>query len=187
MGCHARFLNRTVAALVAILLWTGGPAPAQADRVEELYEQLQREDQPGWQRIERALIAEWSKSGSAAADLLLQRGRAALSRNDPLEAIEHLTALTDHAPDFAEGWNARAEAFFRQGLYGAALADIARALELNPRHFIALSGLGTILEDLGQYEPALAAYRQARAIHPHQPDVKAAIADLERRVAGQRV
>ena len=37
-------------------------------------------------------------------DLLLERGRKAMSEGDTNTAIEHLTALTDHAPNFAEGW-----------------------------------------------------------------------------------
>jgi len=35
-------------------------------------------------------------------DLLLQRGQEAMDNEDYEAAIEHFTALTDHAPDFAE-------------------------------------------------------------------------------------
>ena len=57
-------------------------------------------------------------------------------------AIEHLTALTDHAPDFAEGWHARATAYFRAVLLGPAMDDLQRALVLNPDNFDAVFGLG---------------------------------------------
>jgi tetratricopeptide (TPR) repeat protein len=117
-------------------------------------------------------------------DLLLQRGRDAMEAGDLTAAIEHLTALTDHAPDFAEGFNTRATAYFQQGLYGPSLKDIARTLALNPRHFGALMGLGTIFEEMGQPQRALEAYRAAHAIHPNEPDLIGAIERLERDLSG---
>ena len=50
-------------------------------------------------------------------------------------AIEHLTALTDHAPDFAEGWNARATAYFQAGEYGPSIDDIAQDADAEPAPF----------------------------------------------------
>ncbi|MFD1912398.1 tetratricopeptide repeat protein [Halodurantibacterium flavum] len=181
MDTRVAFLNLVVAALIV----AGGAGVARADRVDDLLAELQEPDQPMWPRLERQLIEEWSRSGSAAADLLLQRGRAAMAVRDWPQAIEHLTALTDHAPEFAEGWYARSEAFYFSDRPGEALADLRRALELNPRHFQALSGVAVILEELGEPERALAAFRAAGAIHPHQPDIKTAIEDLERQVSGQ--
>ena len=62
-------------------------------------------------RLAREIEHEWSKSGSPAMDLLFNRGREALDGGDSRAAIEHLTALTDHAPKFAAGWHLRAIAF----------------------------------------------------------------------------
>jgi Flp pilus assembly protein TadD len=142
-----------------------------SSRIAELLTQLQDPETENWRRVERQIMNEWSKSGSPAMDLLLQRGRDALARGETQAAIEHLTALTDHAPDFAEGWNARATAFFQAGLYGPSVEDIGRTLTLNPRSFRRASGLAIILEQTGREETALEAYRAALAIHPHQPGV----------------
>lgn len=174
------------AAALAALLALPGPVAADAasDAAAELLAKLSDPDQPRWQRIERQLIAEWSKSGSPTADLLLQRGRSALSRGDREAAVEHLTALIDHAPEFAEGYNARAAALFQQGHYGPALDDLAMVLTLNPQHFGALIGLATILEETGNDTRALEVFRAARSIHPHQPLIHRAIARLEARVSG---
>ncbi len=158
---------------------------AQAEDVSELLRRLADPETERWQRVERQVIAAWSKSGSPSIDLLLQRGRDALAAGETEVAIEHLTALTDHAPDFAEGWNARATAYFRSGLYGPAMADISRALSLNPQHFGAMSGMGAILEETGRRAQALEVYRAARAIHPHQPILMRAVERLQRQVAGQ--
>ena len=120
-------------------------------------------------------------------DLLLERGREALTEGDAKLAVEHFTALIDHAPDFAEGYNARATAFFQMGRYGLSLEDIRRTLELNPRHFGALSGLALILEEIGRPEDALAAWREVEALHPTREGMADAIKRLERQVEGERL
>src|SRR5690606_3470319 len=99
-------------------------------------------DNAEWRLAEADILREWSKSGSPAMDLLLKRGREAMEAGDLKAAIEHLTALTDHAPEFAEGWNARATAYFLAGAFGPSVDDIRHTLALNPRHFGALAGLG---------------------------------------------
>lgn len=175
-----------VAALLPIALWAG-PVPAQTARLDELFQQLADSDARSAARIEREIWSEWSKSGSPAMDLLLQRGRDAMEDGDIPAAIEHLTALTDHAPDFAEGWNALATAYFQAGDYGPSIEDIARTLTLNPRHFGALSGLGLIFEELGDDARAIEAYKAALAIHPHLTDVEAAVERLETARAGQEL
>ncbi len=179
-----RLLNSFVAAL-AVLFFTVSVAQAQTTALDDLFKRLETAEEAEAGRIETEIWLEWSKSGSAAMDLLLQRGRDAIDSGDLPAAIEHLTALTDHAPDFAEGWNARATAYFMAGEYGPSVDDIAHTLALNPRHFGALSGLGMILEEIGKPDKALEAYRAALAIHPHLMDVLDSVERLEIDIAGQ--
>ncbi len=117
-------------------------------------------------------------------DLLLKRGQDAIEEEKYDIAIEHLTALVDHAPDFTEAYDVRALAYYRMGLYGPALQDIGRVLEKNPQHFGALAGMGAILEELDQPEKALEIYRRVLEIHPHKPDVLKAVKRLEKVVEG---
>ncbi len=117
-------------------------------------------------------------------DLLLRRGRDALEEGDTRAAIEHLTALTDHAPDFAEGWYARAQAFYAADLFGPAVADLEMALALNPNNYNAIFGLGAILEQFGDEERAYDAYSRVKSMHPHHEDVEAALERLESQVDG---
>ena len=136
------------------------------------------------ENIARQIKRNWARSGSASADLLLKRGRDALSAKKPKIAIEHLTALTDHAPDFAEGWHMRASALYQQELYGPAVADLEQALRLNPYHFDAIQGLGAVFEQLGDHKRAYEAYEQVLAIHPHHTVVLEAMERLEDKVKG---
>lgn len=157
---------------------------AQTEKLDSLFEELKDADARAASRIEREIWNEWSKSGSPAMDLLLQRGRDAMAAGETAAAIEHFTALTDHAPEFAEGWNARATAYFQAGELGPSVNDIAKTLTLNPRHFGALSGLGMIFEQLEQPEKALEAYKAALAIHPRLQGVIEAVERLEAETAG---
>ena len=161
------------------------PAMAQTARLDDLFQQLQTANDEEAGQITENIWIEWSKSGSAAMDLLLKRGRDAMAAGKPQEAIDHLTALIDHAPNFAEGYNARATAYFQTGDLGPSVSDIAKTLTLNPRHFGALSGLGMIFEELNQPTKALEVYKAALAINPHLANIKAAVKRLEAKLGGQ--
>jgi len=175
--------NHIVAAL--LLIFFGSAGLAQTSALDDLFDRLPAAEAREARQIEREIWIEWSKSGSAAMDLLLERGRDARAAGSPDVAVEHLTALIDHAPDFAEGWNARATAYFQTGDLGPAISDIGHVLTLNPRHFAALTGLGMIFEQLDRPEQALEVYRVALAINPHLSDVKDAVTRLEKTAIGQ--
>ncbi|GIT90381.1 hypothetical protein JANAI62_01360 [Jannaschia pagri] len=169
---------------IALSYATSLPAQEIARDAETLLNRLgtltAEEDAGEAQRLAAEIQERWTHSGSAAMDLLLRRGRDAMDDEDWPRAIAHLTALTDHAPDFAEGWNLRATAFFMADRYGPAISDIEQVLILEPRHFGALAGLGIILEQLGESEGALMAFRRAQQVFPAEENVNAAIERLER-------
>ena len=161
------------------------PADDQAARLDQMFADLKTADERASARLERQIWAEWSKSGSATMDLLLERGRNAMADGETQAAIDHFSALIDHDPDFAEGWNGRATAEFQAGLYGQSVSDIAQVLRLNPRHFGALAGFARILEETQRDKEALEVYRAALAIHPHLRGVEDAIKRLEAEAVGQ--
>lgn len=183
MTIKAQILKLIVTALL-IVSFFGGPLRAQTSE-EELLEQLRVAPELEAKRLERELSLIWDKSGSAAMDLLLKRGREALEEEDNSRAIEHLSALTDHAPEFAEGWHARATAYFRAGLYGPALDDLERALALNPNNYNAIFGLGVMLREFGDLPLAAEAFDRALALNPNHEAAKAAKEQLVGEGIGQ--
>lgn len=183
MGTLRQILN-PVTGLIAATFFALQPVFADESDLDPLFDALRQADPQSAQEIEQRIWTEWSRSGSAAMDFLLQRGREALEAGETGLAIDHFTALIDHAPDFAEGYNARATAYYQADLYGPSLADIQQVLARNPRHFGALSGLAMILEELGEREGALEAWRAVEAIHPQRPGVSEAIERLEKSVEG---
>jgi tetratricopeptide (TPR) repeat protein len=201
------FQKRLLTGAVASALWMGGaglsaaqelllspstggldvssapdaPQVDDAARLDALFAELAEPGRADYERIEGEIRRIWSKSGSPAMDLLLRRGEEAMEAEQFDVAVEHLSALTDHAPDFAEGWNARATAFFYLGEYSLSIADIERTLALNPRHFGALEGLAAMLEEMDQPAFALRALREAARINPNRPSVQEAMTRLERK------
>jgi len=199
------FQKRQLAVLAALGLWlTPGLAPAQgsrpdlptesaapppdrepaarpddATRLEALFAELAEPGREDWERVEGEINQIWSRSGSPAMDLLLRRGNEAMEAEDYMAALEHLGALTDHAPGFAEGWNARATTFYLMGEYSLAISDVQHVLSLNPRHFGALSGLAFMFEAMDEPELALEALRAVQALNPNRPNINEAVTRLE--------
>ncbi len=98
--------------------------------------------------------------------------------------LETVTAL---APDYAEGWHARAnlqrrhERRFRRD-------DLARhVILLNPRQFAAMYELGTMMEDYGNKAGALKLYRRALALDPQLDGAQKHVDALTRDVEGQGI
>jgi tetratricopeptide (TPR) repeat protein len=181
------FRKRHLGVLLAVGLWAGAPAPAQtvpatddAARLDQLFAELSEPGRDDWERIEGEIGKIWAQSGSASMDLLLGRGNAALEAEDYPAAVEHFSALIDHAPDFAEGWNGRATAFYLMEEYALSLSDIEHVLALEPRHFGALSGLAFMLEGMGETELALRALREVQALNPNRPNINDAVIRLKR-------
>ncbi|WP_375257175.1 tetratricopeptide repeat protein [Citreimonas sp.] len=175
-----------VAAFFAALL-VSLPVAAQTDGtdVESLLESLaQADSDTAAERLERQVITEWSKSGSPAMDLLLRRGKDALERSEFDVASEHFGALTDHAPDFAEGWLGLAQAYYGAERFGPAMDALERVLALEPRHFGALRGVASIHEQVDRPALAYRAYERVLELRPHDPEVQQALERLERQVRG---
>lgn len=182
-----RRLNHHLKCIVAASLVTvmfSLPVRGNAETVDEMFSRLQ-DPKVNSEAVEHMIFDEWSKSGSASMDLLLQRGLAAMEAQEFDVAIGFLTALTDHAPDFAEGFNARATAYFNAGMIGPSLADIQKVLALNPRHFGAMAGLAVILEDIGRPKDALEVWHQVEKLTPYDPKVQGAIARLDKTIGGE--
>ncbi|MCE0503766.1 tetratricopeptide repeat protein [Roseivivax sp. GX 12232] len=174
--------------MLAFSLPSLGQAEGGSERAAELLRDLGAAETPAEaRRLERELELEWSKSGSAAMDLLLRRGRDALEVQELDRAVEHLRALTDHAPGFAEGWHTLAQAYYAQDRLGLSADALERTLALNPNHYGALQGLGAIFEHLGDAQRAYRAYDAADALRPFDERVTNALTRLDLLANGYRL
>jgi len=156
-------------------------------RLDDLFARLAQTDDPGWQSVQNEIWLQWSHSGSPAMDLLLARAESAMQAGEQELALRFLDDLVRLAPNFAEGWNKRATVYFILGEYGRSVADIQRTLALEQRHFGALSGLGIILEQLGDKKGAMRAYRRGLEINPNLPGALEAVERLAPDVDGREL
>ena len=166
------------------------PARAGQDdpRLPQLFVALKATQSPAWaQLLEDQITRIWSQSRDAETQQLMEKGLTAMAEDEEQAALKAFDALVAHAPDFAEGWNKRATVEFLLSDYQASMADIAHTLQLEPRHFGALAGLGQVELALGDKAAALKAFSQALAINPHLDDVADEVARLKKELDGKPV
>ena len=137
--------------------------------------------------IESRIWAVWMISGSDTCNLLMARVKAAAEAKEYDLALKLLDAIVEIKPDYVEAWNERATIYYAKNDYAHAIADLGEVLAREPRHFGALSGLGLIMQDLGDDKLALDAYRKALAIDPHLENLPDVVKTLSEKVEGRDI
>lgn len=112
------------------------------------------------------------------AEIALERASRdiAASRYDIAET--RLALLLRRRPDWAEAWNKAATLYYILGRDDESVAAIHHALEIEPRHFGAMCGLGEILRSQGDGEAACLAFRRALRVHPWLGGVRQTLGEL---------
>lgn len=134
--------------------------------------------------LARQIQELWNQSGSEAVDLLMDRATQAMRARDFPLALDLLDTVVALAPEFAEGWNRRATVHFMRNDFALSIADVEQVLRLEPRHFGALSGIGIILDELGQDRQAQVFLEEALRVHPHLIGARDRLGSVERRLRG---
>ena len=144
--------------------------------------------------IANEIRLEWNDSGSATINLLMQwadkaiqEKRSAADRRGPIvAALDFLDEAIALKPDYAESWNRRATLNFIMGNYRKSMSDIEHVLDLEPRHFGALSGMAAILSNAGNDQLALKAWEQFLSIYPAERTAQEQVNTLSEKLAGNR-
>jgi tetratricopeptide (TPR) repeat protein len=158
------------------------------NRLDELFGQLKRErNEKAAERIASRIGEEWSHSGSASIDLMMTWSQTALDGKKFDVALDFLDQVVTMEPTYAEGWNRRATVHFMMQNYAKSMADISHTLELEPRHFGALSGMGQIMKNTGRNELALEAWQRVLDIYPMMRSAQNEVATLSEELAGEGI
>jgi tetratricopeptide (TPR) repeat protein len=163
-------------------------APDAPDRLDTLFTDLKRaRSEAAAQRIARSIWDEWFKSGSATVDLMMTWSDTALKAKKFDVALDFLDQVIVLRPDYAEGWNRRATVHFMMDNYSKSMVDIDRTLQLEPRHFGALSGLATIMYNTGRKEMALEAYERVLDVYPMMRNAQEQLGKLAEELTGEGI
>ena len=164
------------------LVWPISAGADQKDpRLDELFAVLQTSADPSALSTAHGKIWDiWTNNEDAELFSLMEQGITLMGRRRLHEALKVFDDLVDIAPNYAEAWNKRATVHFLLGNYADSIADVDATLDLEPRHFGALSGLGQIELKRGDPEAALSAFEAAVRMHPHLPGTRDLIRQLRR-------
>ncbi|MBX4907725.1 MULTISPECIES: hypothetical protein [Rhizobium] len=199
-----RFFALTSAVLPLAFILSTSPFPATAaennfiverrdansspkQRLDQLFSQLKRERDPDKaSSIANEIRLEWNDSGSATVNLLMQWADKAIEEKRNPAALDFLDEAIALKPDYAESWNRRATLNFVMGNYRKSMSDIEHVLDIEPRHFGALSGMAAILSNSGNDQLTLKAWERFLDIYPADRTAQEQVNMLAEKLAGNR-
>ena len=153
-----------------------------------LFERLQQDLTPQEAaEVDRRIWILWLHSEDKTINRLMAQGMIAMQRGALDRALERFNEIVEQAPDFAEGWNKRATVLYMMGRHRESVADVQSVLNLEPRHYGALSGLGMILVAIGREEEALEWLRRALEVNPYLDGVRLLTDQIGERLKGKRI
>lgn len=164
------------------------PELTHEQKLDELFSELKRErNEKAAQRISGRIWQEWNRSGSASIDLMMGWAKKAMDDKKYDVALDFLDQVVVLDPKYPEGWNRRATLHFMMHNFGKSMADIEQTLELEPRHFGALSGMARIMEEGDRKELALSAYQRVLEIYPMDRNAQNQVSELSEQLAGEAI
>ena len=131
---------------------------------------------------ERALWVVWFRADTPENNQALEEVRTLVAADKLDEAIDRASRLIARAPRFAEAYNQRAIAYFKQGRFAESAEDCIRTLTLNPCHVGALGGLAQCQLNLDQPRDALKTLRRGLKLQPHSEGLNEHVRMLEARL-----
>ena len=158
--------------VILLLLFSFANADQNDSRLVELFRSLKSTE-----NLSKASVFEskiwniWMEHQNPEVERAMFQGLEALKLQLFEKAFGHFSLLIKLAPNYAEGWNKRATVLYLLGRFRESEADVMRTLELEPRHFGALSGQGLIRIALEDWRGAIYFLESALKINPHMHGV----------------
>ena len=166
------FTKNLLLSLFFFLLSASAFADQNDVKLTELFRSLKSTESVSRASVfERKIWHIWMEHHDPEVENAMFLGLEALKLQLFEKAFGHFSLLIKLAPDYAEGWNKRATVLYLMGRFNESESDVMRTLELEPRHFGALSGQGLIRIALQDWTGAIYFLESALKINPHMHGV----------------
>ncbi len=134
--------------------------------------------------IEAQLFVDLSRAQLASSNLLFENAQKLADQRDFNGALLLYEKIQNFEPEFSEAYVNGAYMAFELGQKDRALAMLRRAVKIEPRHFAAWFGIGTILDEKSDIKGAKIAYENALYHNPNFDAAKRALFAIEAKTKG---
>ena len=163
----------------------------QADQknLDQLFQKLKSENNQSIARsIEDKIWNLWTTHNSDnSLTQMMSYGTVLMNNRNYAEANRIFTKIIKADPNWAEAWNKRATVYYYQKKYELSQADINKVIELESRHFGALSGQGMVQIKLDNLEKALDSYKKVLEIYPSNKAAQTLVDEIEKTIKEETI
>ena len=159
------------------------------NKIDKLFYQLKNTiDYENSIKIESKIWSLWlTHPTDKNLTALLADGSSYMSQNNLESAYDVFTRTIELDPKWAEAWNKRATVLYLMGEYRLSQYDIDKVLELEKRHFGALSGQALVQTALKNYQKAIDTYIEIHKVHPNMKSPFIMIEKLKSRIKKESI
>jgi tetratricopeptide (TPR) repeat protein len=140
----------------------------QKNKLNRLFDQLEKVDNSKTaELLEEKIWSVWNEHpNDERLTEKLKLGTELMQYGSYDYALKIFDNIIKTDPNWPEAWNKRATVFFLMNQYTKSLDDIDKVLDIESRHFGALSGQARIFIKLQEYESAIKSLKRALKFYP---------------------
>ena len=162
---------------------------ADQKNLDQLFQKLKIENNQNIARnIEDQIWKLWTThQNDNSLTQMMSYGTVLMNNRNYEEANRIFTKIINADPTWAEGWNKRATVYYYQKKYELSQLDINKVIELENRHFGALSGQGMVQIKLDNLEKALESYKKVLEIYPSNKAAKTLVDEIKQAIKEETI
>ena len=162
---------------------------ADQKNLDQLFQKLKIENNQNIARnIEDQIWKLWTThQNDNSLTQMMSYGTVLMNNRNYEEANRIFTKIINADPTWAEGWNKRATVYYYQKKYKLSQLDINKVIELENRHFGALSGQGMVQIKLDNLEKALESYKKVLEIYPSNKAAKTLVDEIKQAIKEETI
>ena len=136
--------------------------------LDELFDQLIKTKNLNYaEKLEKKIWSVWNKHpNDNGLTEKMEFGTELMQYGDYYYALKVFNNIIINDPQWSEAWNKRATIYFLMDEFKNSLDDIDKVLNIEPRHFGALSGQARIFIKLQKYEKAIMSIKRVLEFYP---------------------